>query len=116
MIGVCRTIKLGEMGRAYNSPDTWGFADIQAAVKVIADWTKAVAWEGPAVDVNRWLVSGHSNGGQYVTTSVLSPLSNSRSRDLVRSHSLAGQDHRRCASVGILIYTRFVDSRPICGC
>ena len=42
----------------------WGFADVEAAVAAIPDWIKQVAWQGPVVDVNRWLVSGHSNGGQ----------------------------------------------------
>ena len=43
--------------------DTWGFADVEAAIESISDWTKGVVWEGPLADKNRWLVSGHSNGG-----------------------------------------------------
>ncbi|KAA6409819.1 MAG: hypothetical protein FRX48_06431 [Lasallia pustulata] len=42
----------------------WGFADIKAATRAIPEWIKTFAWEGPAVDIDRWLVSGHSNGGQ----------------------------------------------------
>ncbi|KAK4990732.1 hypothetical protein LTR50_002268 [Elasticomyces elasticus] len=42
----------------------WGFADVEAAVDAIPDWIKANGWKGPAVDTERWLVSGHSNGGQ----------------------------------------------------
>ncbi|KAF2471395.1 uncharacterized protein BDR25DRAFT_260921 [Lindgomyces ingoldianus] len=42
----------------------WGFADVEAAVNSIPSWIDAVAWRGPGVDVNTWVVSGHSNGGQ----------------------------------------------------
>ncbi|KAF2878201.1 hypothetical protein BDV95DRAFT_556907 [Massariosphaeria phaeospora] len=42
----------------------WGFTDVEAAVLSIPDWIKYVNWKGPGVDVNRWVVSGHSNGGQ----------------------------------------------------
>lgn len=43
---------------------TWGFADVEAAIAVVGEWTKNVSWEGPSVDISRWLVSGHSNGGE----------------------------------------------------
>ncbi|KAI9877754.1 MAG: hypothetical protein M1830_002919 [Pleopsidium flavum] len=43
---------------------TWGFADVEAAVAAIPEWIAAVSWNGPSVDINRWLVGGHSNGGQ----------------------------------------------------
>ncbi|WPH04227.1 Hypothetical protein R9X50_00711600 [Acrodontium crateriforme] len=42
----------------------WGFADVEAAVAAIPDWIERVQWKGPGVDINRWMVSGHSNGGQ----------------------------------------------------
>ncbi|KAF2269009.1 hypothetical protein CC78DRAFT_540444 [Lojkania enalia] len=42
----------------------WGFADVEAAINFIPSWINFVGWEGPNVDVNRWIVSGHSNGGQ----------------------------------------------------
>ena len=42
----------------------WGFADVQAAINAIPDWIEQVGWDGVGVDVDRWLVSGHSNGGQ----------------------------------------------------
>ena len=45
--------------------DTWGFADVEAAAAAITDWIKSVGWKEPSVDVDRWLVSGHSNGGMY---------------------------------------------------
>ncbi|KAI9815677.1 MAG: hypothetical protein M1827_002073 [Pycnora praestabilis] len=42
----------------------WGFADVESAVAAISDWIRDVQWKGPRVDVDKWLVSGHSNGGQ----------------------------------------------------
>jgi len=47
--------------------DTWGFADVEAAVAIVGKWTENVRWEGPLVDTNRWLISGHSNGGRCPT-------------------------------------------------
>ncbi len=44
----------------------WGLADVEAAINAIPDWIEQTEWKGPGVDVNRWLVSGHSNGGQGV--------------------------------------------------
>ena len=49
----------------------WGLEDIEAAVAAIPKWIQQVDWDGPRVDVNKWLVGGHSNGGQgawYVLT------------------------------------------------
>ena len=42
----------------------WGFSDVTAAVASIAEWISHVGWSGPHADLDRWLVSGHSNGGQ----------------------------------------------------
>jgi predicted esterase len=42
----------------------WGFADVEAATEAIPAWIKNVGWKGPGVDINRWIVTGHSNGGQ----------------------------------------------------
>ncbi|KAF1810085.1 hypothetical protein P152DRAFT_421694 [Eremomyces bilateralis CBS 781.70] len=42
----------------------WGFADVQAAVDAIPGWMARFDWIGPGVDVQSWIVSGHSNGGQ----------------------------------------------------
>jgi dipeptidyl aminopeptidase/acylaminoacyl peptidase len=42
----------------------WGFADVEAAIDAIPTWIEDATWEGPGVDINRWIVSGHSNGGQ----------------------------------------------------
>ncbi|KAK3074301.1 hypothetical protein LTR53_003349 [Teratosphaeriaceae sp. CCFEE 6253] len=43
---------------------TWGFADVEAAINAIPAWIEQVDWQGPGVDIDRWLVMGHSNGGQ----------------------------------------------------
>ncbi|KZM25202.1 uncharacterized protein EKO05_0008494 [Ascochyta rabiei] len=42
----------------------WGFADVEAAIETIPDWIQYGNWAGPDVDTDRWIVSGHSNGGQ----------------------------------------------------
>lgn len=42
----------------------WGFADVEAAIEAIPDWIKNGNWSGPGVEKDRWIVSGHSNGGQ----------------------------------------------------
>lgn len=42
----------------------WGFADVEAAINAIPAWIQYGNWSGPDVDINRWIVSGHSNGGQ----------------------------------------------------
>lgn len=49
----------------------WGFPDVQAAVDAIPAWIGHNSWNGAGVDTNRWLVTGHSNGGQgawYILT------------------------------------------------
>ncbi|KAK5107656.1 hypothetical protein LTR62_000937 [Meristemomyces frigidus] len=43
---------------------TWGLADVEAAIAAIPTWIEENDWTGVGVDVNRWLVTGHSNGGQ----------------------------------------------------
>lgn len=42
----------------------WGFADVEAAIEAIPAWMENVNWKGPGVDTDRWIVTGHSNGGQ----------------------------------------------------
>jgi predicted esterase len=42
----------------------WGSADVDAAVNAIPEWIEHNPWNGPGVDTQRWLVIGHSNGGQ----------------------------------------------------
>ncbi|CAO2648622.1 Nn.00g078890.m01.CDS01 [Neocucurbitaria sp. VM-36] len=49
----------------------WGFADVEAAVNAIPTWIENVGWKGHSVNTDRWIVSGHSNGGQatwYILT------------------------------------------------
>ena len=49
----------------------WGFADVQAALLAIPEWISNNNWKGPGVSTEKWLVSGHSNGGQgtyYIAT------------------------------------------------
>lgn len=43
---------------------TWGFNDVEAGIKALLEWVKIAEWKGPQVDIDKWLVSGHSNGGQ----------------------------------------------------
>ena len=45
---------------------SWGLADVEAAVAAIPAWIEQVGWQGRSADPNRWLVTGHSNGGQGV--------------------------------------------------
>ena len=49
--------------RADGDADNWGFADVEAAVNSIPTWIRNVAWHGPGVEVDRWVMTGHSNGG-----------------------------------------------------
>ena len=46
---------------------TWGFADVRTAIESIGAWIKNTNWNGIGFDVEKWLVSGHSNGGQGTT-------------------------------------------------
>jgi predicted esterase len=49
------------------SADDWhvfGFADILAAIAGISAWIETTGWEGVSVDIEKWFVGGHSNGGQ----------------------------------------------------
>src|SRR5436190_10920888 len=48
---------------AHGEIDTWGAADVQAAVAAIPVWMQTVGWNGVGVSLDDWLVSGHSNGG-----------------------------------------------------
>jgi len=42
----------------------WGFADVEAAIESIPAWIESIGWDGPGVNTKRWLVAGHSNGGE----------------------------------------------------
>jgi predicted esterase len=46
---------------------TWGIADVRAAIESVPSWINTTKWNGIGADVERWLISGHSNGGQGTT-------------------------------------------------
>lgn len=43
---------------------TIGLADVEAAITALPMWLEKHYWKGPTVNVDQWLVVGHSNGGQ----------------------------------------------------
>jgi hypothetical protein len=53
-----------EITKANPTLDTWGFADVEAAIAAIPEWMNRVNWTRQGVALDRWVVSGHSNGGQ----------------------------------------------------
>lgn len=63
---LCAWIIFPTGGTSWSGDDwhTWGFADVEAAINAIPNWIDQVEWDGPGVDLDRWLVMGHSNGGQ----------------------------------------------------
>ncbi|KAI5819027.1 hypothetical protein BZA77DRAFT_276613 [Pyronema omphalodes] len=42
----------------------WGLPDIEAAISSISAWIRKTKWHRQNVDLEKWLVTGHSNGGQ----------------------------------------------------
>lgn len=42
----------------------WGFADVEAAVQALPQWIAGNNWTGPRVITEKFVVCGHSNGGQ----------------------------------------------------
>jgi carboxylesterase type B len=44
--------------------DTWGFADVEAAMAAIPKWIESVNWQGLGANSNNLYVCGHSNGGK----------------------------------------------------
>lgn len=42
----------------------WGFADVEAAIEAMPAWIESIGWDGPGANTKRWLVAGHSNGGE----------------------------------------------------
>ncbi|KAK2766177.1 hypothetical protein FQN54_007693 [Arachnomyces sp. PD_36] len=64
--GVCAWILFPSGVTPWSGDDyhTWGAADVQAAVAAIPTWIRSVGWTGSGVSQEKWLVSGHSNGGQ----------------------------------------------------
>ncbi|CAK4032670.1 hypothetical protein DOTSEDRAFT_69726 [Lecanosticta acicola] len=53
-------------GTSWSGDDwhAWGFADVEAAVAMIPAWIENTQWTANRVDTDKWLVIGHSNGGQ----------------------------------------------------
>jgi predicted esterase len=43
---------------------SWALSDVKAAIAEIPHWIERMGWNGLGASLNRWLVSGHSNGGQ----------------------------------------------------
>jgi len=37
---------------------------VEAAIASIPDWIESTGWKGPTADLDKWVVTGHSNGGQ----------------------------------------------------
>lgn len=67
-----------------------GFSDVEAGIISILDWIKTVEWKGPSVDTKNWLVSGHSNGGEYEIDVQMLILNNPRSRNMACSYPSSG--------------------------
>lgn len=59
---------------ANSQADRWGIADIEAAIAAIPTWITTMEWQGAGVDTERWLVTGHSNGGRCLNNHVHSPV------------------------------------------
>ena len=55
-------------GTSWSADDwhIWGWADVEAALGAIPAWISHNKWESSGVCADRWLVAGHSNGGQGV--------------------------------------------------
>lgn len=51
--------------------DVWGFADVEAGINAIPEWMHQVGWERQGIDLEKWVISGHSNGGNYLLYDVL---------------------------------------------
>lgn len=66
-LDLCAWILFPSGGTPWSGDDwhQWGFADVEAAVASLSDWISLHKWrESPPPDYQRWLVTGHSNGGQ----------------------------------------------------
>jgi len=63
---ICAWVLLATGSTSWSGDDwhNWGFADVEAAISSIPDWIRQNDWQGVGVHLERWLVSGHSNGGQ----------------------------------------------------
>lgn len=43
--------------------DVWGFADVEASINAVPEWMEQVGWKRQGIDLEKWVISGHSNGG-----------------------------------------------------
>lgn len=48
--------------------DLWGFADVEAGINAIPEWMEQVGWKRQGIDLDKWVISGHSNGGILLIT------------------------------------------------
>lgn len=91
--------------------DNWGFTDVEAAVASIPSWIKHVEWKGSSVDVNRWIVTGHSNGGMYMAGYPRCCLFTlHRSRILVCSYTSTRQNSSRSSYFRLRFYTEYIST------
>ena len=51
--------------------DIWGFADVEAGIKAIPQWMKDTNWNGQGIDLYKWVITRHSNGGIFAKPSYL---------------------------------------------
>lgn len=70
----------------------WGFADLEAGINAIPEWMEQVGWKRQGVNLDKWVISGHSNGGIIVTVflsefTLAATDSNNRTRHLVWTYS-----------------------------
>jgi hypothetical protein len=94
--------------------DNWGFADVEAAVNSIPSWIKQVKWQGPGVDVNRWVVTGHSNGGMPMKSLVyqILQLMVSRPGHVVCTHAPSRQACSRSTFVRLRFHSEYDSKLP----
>jgi hypothetical protein len=87
MTGVGNCLNALDWHKLTSRPDNWGFADVEAGVNSLPTWIKNTGWQGPGVDVSRWIMTGHSNGGRFRSHGLNFTLTNdSRSGDMVCTH------------------------------
>lgn len=90
--------------------DRWGSADTEAAIAAIPEWIKTVGWNGPNADINRRLVTGHSNGGRHPDRSRVCSchLTICRPGGMVCSHPYTRQHRRSYSCVWLLFHPGLV--------
>ena len=110
MIGVWYSLHpvVGLTRKSDGLSDTWGFADVQAAMAAIPTWIKAHNWTGPGVLPNKVLVSGHSNGGLFTWgSSTIQGLKVNRTRHMVHDYSSPRYRHCSCSHFRIFFDSRY---------